>query len=483
MNNKGFAITGFIYTIFIIFIILMVAILNMFNSRKNILDKLKQGVLKDVNKVNDVTNLYDDITLSGEVSEFMARSKGYYSFTIKSPKGSANGSTISFEIFLNRGEVIYLKIGNTNYNNNEIDISLDKSFKEENIIAHATYIKGKNYVKKIINNRIIYNIKIQENNNTSSGIITPAFVSKIKKNSDLNRVQYVKDCVLKTSNNGPIWSDIKVFVDGDNKAYHKPVSSNIKGIDTIKLMDLVDNDNDTKLSLDEDACVIVNLERTYNIDAINIVHDKDINVFDHKTYVSSDNINYHIIKNSDEYETDYGIIIDSYNDKEVMKSGNIYVPVKYFDNAKWLRLFHHNNMEGEIYWDALAQILTDGGYESSYKQSVLFDLSKYKNKNGAYEFLLEYSDIPGYNRWIQTSNPIESNEKVTGYKAIHIDHSIDGWYGLALSSSNNVLVDGSNGSNFYYPIGVILSDKKGISINTKNITKYSTDLWIRIDDN
>ena len=44
MNNKGFAISGIIYTILLIFLIVLAGILSLFNSRKNVLDNLKNKV-------------------------------------------------------------------------------------------------------------------------------------------------------------------------------------------------------------------------------------------------------------------------------------------------------------------------------------------------------------------------------------------------------------------------------------------------------
>ena len=40
MNNKGFAITGILYTIFILFIMILLSILSGLNTRKNILENL-----------------------------------------------------------------------------------------------------------------------------------------------------------------------------------------------------------------------------------------------------------------------------------------------------------------------------------------------------------------------------------------------------------------------------------------------------------
>ena len=86
MNNKGFAVTGFVYTIFIVFIGAMIAILSLFNNRKNILDNLKSDVLKDVNQSLENINNYDTYTTSGSIYEFSAKSKGYYKFVLKTPQ-------------------------------------------------------------------------------------------------------------------------------------------------------------------------------------------------------------------------------------------------------------------------------------------------------------------------------------------------------------------------------------------------------------
>ena len=96
MNNKGFAITGFIYTIFAIFIILMIAILNMFNSRKNILDKLKSGVLEEVNK--KTTTPVQKFESTNEIQEFYAYKTGFYKVFITSPKVDGYSLIMTFEI-------------------------------------------------------------------------------------------------------------------------------------------------------------------------------------------------------------------------------------------------------------------------------------------------------------------------------------------------------------------------------------------------
>lgn len=76
MNNKGFAISGIIYTILLIFLIVLAGILSLFNSRKNVLDNLKNKVVGEVNTTSSIQ--YDPFDETGTILEFTAKSKGYY---------------------------------------------------------------------------------------------------------------------------------------------------------------------------------------------------------------------------------------------------------------------------------------------------------------------------------------------------------------------------------------------------------------------
>ena len=55
MNNKGFAVSGVIYSILILFLILIFGVLGILGSRKLILDKLKNDIMNDLN--NEVFEL------------------------------------------------------------------------------------------------------------------------------------------------------------------------------------------------------------------------------------------------------------------------------------------------------------------------------------------------------------------------------------------------------------------------------------------
>ena len=61
MNNKGFAVSGILYTLLLIFITILVMLLFNFQNKKNILDKIKQDTLNKINgQVIDASELLFD---------------------------------------------------------------------------------------------------------------------------------------------------------------------------------------------------------------------------------------------------------------------------------------------------------------------------------------------------------------------------------------------------------------------------------------
>lgn len=66
LNNKGFAISGILYSILILFLLLLTAILGILGSRKAVLDKTKNDVFKDLNKESTLASIC--VSNSGSVS-------------------------------------------------------------------------------------------------------------------------------------------------------------------------------------------------------------------------------------------------------------------------------------------------------------------------------------------------------------------------------------------------------------------------------
>lgn len=405
------------------------------------------------------------------------------------------GGIVSFEIHLDKDEILYAKpvavtSNGTGDYNTDVAISFDKNFKEENYLASASYIPDlaiKNTVAPVMNNRKTYNAVInRSSNNSDKNILEISRINKIKTNDDLNRVRFIKDCISGGSGSGAYsWAELKALVNGENvaKGFTPTLSTDVKSTNPLKYM--TDGNVHTytrSVATTGEVCAVIDLKKTYNLDSIQIVHDFNSRIYGNKTYVSLDNKEYKLVSYLDDYESIDGVIIDAYADKNIQKVGNVYATVKTLGGAKWLRVLHHDTLGGTLYWDAKAQILTDGGYDSMHKQSILYNLEKYKNNSGKFEFLLEYSDMNGYNRWIQTSNPVTTTEDVTGYAGVKISWENANWYGLAASNLANTLLDGNKGGNWFYAVGVIKAHQGGVPAGNSTVSKGATDLWVRIDN-
>lgn len=168
-------------------------------------------------------------------------------------------------------------------------------------------------------------------------------------------------------------------------------------------------------------------------------------------------------------------------------------------NARWLQVFHHNTNNNTVWFKNAAEALH---CNSTYKFSILDKLEYFRNKDGNFEFLLEYPiELPNkYNRWIQSDNPATTIEgdtpngsPATGYTAIHVDWTDHLWGGLLKGyyTSKFCFIDGTtNHGNCYYAIGCYDNTN-----NTECIEEWRThmpgpvspvtevNLYVRIDDN
>ena len=159
---------------------------------------------------------------------------------------------------------------------------------------------------------------------------------------------------------------------------------------------------------------------------------------------------------------------------------------KIFKGASWKKIFFQDSNIGsydDIY-DAL-----DSNKPGMY--SILKEASSSDHYgDNSYEFLLEYPEKKGYNRWKQNIFPTEqpydnSMEVVPGYFNISTTWTWNSWGGLARSPCQCVLLDGSIGSGFwFYSIG-----HKGNCDSYYNTTfpgptgrVTKVYLWMRIKD-
>ena len=70
---------------------------------------------------------------------------------------------------------------------------------------------------------------------------------------------------------------------------------------------------------------------------------------------------------SDDLEDGSGNVISAFENEKVVLVGNVYVPIKQFDGATWIRVFHHNNLSGTNMWSSISQSLTKDEVHYLYK--------------------------------------------------------------------------------------------------------------------
>ena len=100
---------------------------------------------------------------------------------------------------------------------------------------------------------------------------------------------------------------------------------------------------------------------------------------------------------------------------------------------------------------------TNEGNPQANKYSILNTLEKYK-RGGKFTLKINYPSLGTTNIWSQTNNPVTDNGSggVTGYTAISIDTTANGWGGLErYDAQSSTFLDGtlSPQSNWYYAIG------------------------------
>ena len=113
MNNKGFAITGVLYTIFILFIMVLLSILSGLNQRMILMEKSISIYTDSYKATNDTENNKCNITTMN--NQKIAECTGKYVFGIK------NDKTIC---------ITYLKKG-TSFTNQNIGFITKESEKEK----------------------------------------------------------------------------------------------------------------------------------------------------------------------------------------------------------------------------------------------------------------------------------------------------------------------------------------------------------------
>lgn len=108
-NNKGFAVSGILYAILILFLMLLLMILANFQSRKILFDKQKASVYE---KLNDL-ELIAEYFYSENLQEFITPKDGIYLLEVwGADSSSSTGSYVRGKVELYQGIKLFIMVGN-----------------------------------------------------------------------------------------------------------------------------------------------------------------------------------------------------------------------------------------------------------------------------------------------------------------------------------------------------------------------------------
>ena len=130
-------------------------------------------------------------------------------------------------------------------------------------------------------------------------------------------------------------------------------------------------------------------------------------------------------------------------------------------------------------------------FKSQNIYSIIGIASSFPKINGHYEFLLEYPELEGYNRWIQDVFPTNHREDyencVPGYECKECTWKI--FCGLCLNTDRTyIFLEGNSNSSWYWYYGIgslqdyVGNQKSGIPGPFQHVVD-SVLLWMRINPN
>lgn len=171
--------------------------------------------------------------------------------------------------------------------------------------------------KYFIDNNILpaYNVGVGKAEMTYLGL------THNKKNTKLNGVRYIKDCINSSSNlvdTTAIWNEVQAIKDGKNLAYGKTATLSGTVDSNYPIKNITDGDLESRSRILTTGiqCVTVDLGAVYDLDEIAVWHywDDWRAYNDHSFSVSRDNISYTTISTKSDYaESSIGFHIDAWD--------------------------------------------------------------------------------------------------------------------------------------------------------------------------
>ena len=146
------------------------------------------------------------------------------------------------------------------------------------------------------------------------------------------------------------------------------------------------------------------------------------------------------------------------------------------NNATWIEVMYHNpTVEG---------FGNEAGAKSKNTLNAYSQLGQLANMkyNNQYEFMLKADEVSGYNRWIQTSNPVDTTT-VTGYKAVQNSWNTSNFAGLVHCSGNTLIAWTTSTGNWWYAIGMYQGGRCPIINSSSLWTTKPVHFYVRAESN
>jgi hypothetical protein len=123
-------------------------------------------------------------------------------------------------------------------------------------------------------------------------------------------------------------------------------------------------------------------------------------------------------------------------------------PVIYPVEGQWYLVFRQTN---NYFWTVNPSTNSlNSGDSSNANYSILNTITDLKNTDGKYRLKYVNPANGDYNDWRQTNNL--TNAVQSGYSAVSVSHSTQGFAGLGPSTSSATYIDGTPGGNWWYAV-------------------------------
>lgn len=320
LNNKGFAISTLLYGSVIIIFLLVIGIMSTLGTARKNTKSLSYVIDDELNRYSAINQEFEyDEEIDKYGREIFILEDGWYMINLWDTKVKFTGAAY----FKKDDKInVYLKDKSDEESSYITFPSKDEVGKDEELtIKHFSAVR---YVSDLKERSKFTIAKISDSEPNPLSVNT---------STKLNNIRYIKDCGEKSSkDNWMIWTELRVFDDQNNDITSKGTLSfepttNIddNNADKNKIIDKFFDKQDSgdyygiknKSGSDSEKCVILTLDKAYNLSEIAVwhYHDDFRSYKSHKIYVKGATGGYSLILNGPEKkETLLGIrYADRYN--------------------------------------------------------------------------------------------------------------------------------------------------------------------------